>query len=464
MESAGLILLIALVGIAVLWTSLLWLQQRRTNRELLELLTQNTQLLSALGAQIVAPIQKHSSELHQNLDRVLREEFHRSREEISRTSRDGREEQTRTLQTFQESIEKLRVSLDQRLNQFLTQGAEQTRLQTESQERKQEALRVAIENKLTALQTSNEKKLEEMRATVDEKLQRTLEQRLGESFKIVSDRLEQVHKGLGEMQTLALGVGDLKKVLTNVKTRGTWGEIQLGALLEQMLSPEQFEKNVALKRGSTENVEFCVRLPGKDDAGGIVYLPIDSKFPKEDYERLIHASEQGNAEAVQEASAALESEIKRCARDIRDKYINPPKTTDFAILFLPVESLYAEVLRRPGLVELLQRDYRVTLAGPTTLSALLNSLQMGFRTLAIQKRSGEVWKILGGVKTEFGRFGDILDKVNKKLQEAQNTIDDASKKTRHIERRLSTVDGLPSSESQALLGLENAPSSTPDEE
>jgi len=453
METTILILLSLSVLILIAAVGALWIRLKNMGAHLEGWMASQNPSLVISG--VVDPLKRHTSEGLTQLDRMVRDEFHRGREENARSSRDGREEQAKTLQTFQESIEKLRMALDTKLTQFLTQSAEQARLQNETHERKQETLRLAIESKLTLLQESNEKKLEEMRATVNEKLQATLEQRLGESFKLVSDRLEQVHKGLGEMQTLALGVGDLKKVLTNVKTRGTWGEIQLGALLEQMLSPEQYEKNVALKRGSTENVEFCVRLPGKDDSGGVVYLPIDSKFPKEDYERLIQASEQGRPEAVQQAADALEAEIRRCARDIRDKYINPPKTTDFAILFLPVESLYAEVLRRAGLVEALQRDYRVTLAGPTTLSALLNSLQMGFRTLAIQKRSSEVWKILGGVKTEFGRFGDILDKVNKKLQEAQNTIDDASKKSRNIERRLSTVEGLPAAESQAILGMDS---------
>jgi DNA recombination protein RmuC len=337
----------------------------------------------------------------------------------------------------------------QQLDSF---AANLTRL-TEAQEKKADELRVALEAKLGQLQADNAAKLEEMRRTVDEKLQGTLEKRLGESFKLVSERLEQVHKGLGEMQTLATGVGDLKRVLTNVKTRGTWGEVQLGNLLEQILAPEQFARNVQTKPNSREVVEFAIRLPGRDDADGKeVLLPIDAKFPKEDYERLVDAAERSDAGAVEQAGKDLELRVRSQARDIRDKYLAPPHTTDFGILYLPTEGLYAEIARRPGLADSLQRDHRVLIVGPMTLAALLNSLQMGFRTLAIQKRSSEVWKVLGAVKTEFGKFGDTLEKVKKKLDETGSTIDDAVHRSRQLERKLKKVEALPAAEATAVLG------------
>jgi len=309
-----------------------------------------------------------------------------------------------------------------------------------------------VEVRLKSLQEDNTKKLDQMRETVDEKLHATLEKRLGDSFKLVSERLEQVHKGLGEMQTLAVGVGDLKKVLSNVKTRGILGEIQLGNILEQLLTPDQYDKNVATKKGSRENVEYAVKFPGKDDYGEIVYLPLDSKFPLEDYHLLVDAYEHGEHAVIEKTAKFLEDTIKKCARDIRDKYIDPPYTTDFGILFLPVEGLYAEVVRRPALLEILQRDFKIMIAGPTTLSAFLNSLQMGFRTLAIEKRSSEVWGLLGAVKTEFGKFGAILERTHKQLQTASNTIEDAAKKSRTIERKLKNVQGLPSQEAVGLIG------------
>lgn len=326
-----------------------------------------------------------------------------------------------------------------------------------------EVLRSAVESKLGAIQTDNAARLDEMRRTVDEKLQGTLEKRLGESFRLVSERLEAVAKGLGEMQTLANGVGDLKRVLTNVKTRGTWGEVLLAQLLEQVLAPGQFQANVAVRPGSREFVEFAIRLPGPGDAGQDgVWLPIDSKFPMEDYQRLQEAAERADAPAVEQAGAALEARIKACAKDIRDKYIAPPHTTDFAFLFLPTEGLYAEVLRRPGLVDGLQRDLRVVVAGPTTLLAQLNALQMGFRTLAIQKRSQEVWAVLGGVKAEFGKFGEVLAKVKKQLQTASNTIDDAETRTRQIHRKLRDVEELPVTDAERLLGPGLDDSDAPD--
>jgi DNA recombination protein RmuC len=320
-----------------------------------------------------------------------------------------------------------------------------------SNEKKLEAVRVTVENRLQNLQADNARQLEQMRQTVDEKLQGTLEKRLGESFRQVSERLELVHKGLGEMQTLAVGVGDLKKVLTNVKTRGTWGEVQLGALLEQALNPEQFAVNVATK-DAAERVEFAVRLPGQGtDRNEVVWLPIDAKFPVEDYQRLLEAQESSDSGAVEELGKKLETRVKICASDISKKYLNPPKTTDFGILFLPIEGLFAEVIRRTGLVEAVQREYRVVIAGPTTLWSILNSLQMGFRTLAIQKRSGEVWNLLAAVKTEFSKYGEILDAVQKKLHQASDTIDKAKTRSRVVSRKLKEVQEFPVHEAEALL-------------
>jgi len=301
-------------------------------------------------------------------------------------------------------------------------------------------LSATVETRLQRIQEDNSRKLEEMRATVDEKLHATLERRLDSSFKLVCERLELVHKGLGEMQTLAAGVGDLKKVLSNIKTRGTWGEVQLGSLLEQFLTPEQFARNMPMKPGSNERVDFAIRMPGHAE---ICWLPIDSKFPREDYDRLLEAQEQANPILVVEAGKLLETRIKAEAKTIMEKYIAPPYTTDFGILFLPTEGLYAEVLRRPGLAETLQRDQRVLVAGPTIIAALINCLQMGFRTLAIEKRSSEVWSILGVVKTEFGKFGDILDKTGKKLQEATNTLEDAATRSRVIQKKLKDVQASP---------------------
>jgi len=344
----------------------------------------------------------------------------------------------RTERVFRDEIRQNRKELSDTLKGFgdsLHQGLDR--------------VRDGVEKRLESIQKDNNEKLEKMRATVDEKLHDTLEKRLGESFKLVDEQLSKVHKDLGEMRNLALDVGDLKKVMTNVKTRGIWGEVQLENILEQVLTPEQYEKNAAVKRGSSERVEFAIKMPGKDKDA--VLLPIDSKFPIEDYQRLLEAQEAGNKEAVVEASKALEMRVKSEARDIRDKYINPPVTTDFAFLFVPAEGLYAEVLRFPGLFESLQRDYRITVAGPTTILAMLSSLRMGFRTLAVEKRASEVWKVLGAVKTEFGNFGGILEKTQKKLQEASNTIEDASKKSRNIERKLGKVQELPAAQAEKLI-------------
>ncbi len=352
------------------------------------------------------------------------------------------------------------------LKRFSDTQAEQMRALSDTTERRLTEMRVAVEHKLGAIQADNEKKLEQMRATVDEKLHATLEQRLGESFKQVAERLEQVHRGLGEMQTLAQGVGDLKRVLGNVKSRGVFGEVQLQGLLEQVFTPEQYACNIATVPGSNERVEFAIRLPGRSDDGAPVWLPIDAKFPREDYERLLDAQDRADKEGADAAGRALEVRVRDEARTIAAKYLAPPHTTDFAILFVPTEGLYAELLRRPGLCEALQRERRVSLAGPTTLLAVLSSLQMGFRTLALEQRSSEVWKVLGAVKTEFGRFGEVLAKTRKKLEEASNTIDQASVRTRAIDRQLRVVQALPEAEARALLapdvGFEDPLEAPPD--
>jgi DNA recombination protein RmuC len=322
---------------------------------------------------------------------------------------------------------------------------------SEKQERGQEGLRQTVEGRLDAIRIENAAKLDEIRKTVDEKLQSTLETRLGESFNRVVEQLERVHKGIGEMQSLAAGVGDLKKVFSNVRVRGTYGEVQLAMLLEQFLSPEQFVKNAQVKENSQERVEYAIRLPGRD-ADSEVLLPIDAKFPQEDYDRLIVASEQGNAEAVAEASKDLENRIRQFAKSIREKYIVPPRTTDFAILFLPTESLYAEILRRPGFFEQLQRECHVVLSGPTTFTALLNALQMGFRSLAIEKRSSEVWQILGAVSNEFAKYNEVVDKLSKQLGTAAKSVESLGLRTRVMNRKLRDVEKLSDDDAQTLLG------------
>ena len=346
------------------------------------------------------------------IDRGLRDEFSRNREEAGAAAKNQREELTK-------SLESVRSIVDVRLKQ---------------------------------LQDDNSKQIDKMRETVDEKLQGTLEKRLGESFKLVSDRLEQVHQGLGAMQQLASDVGGLQKVLANVKARGGWGEVQLGALLEQVLTPDQFARNVKTREESGEHVEFAIKLPG-DENGAPVWLPIDAKFPTEDYHRLIAAQEKGDMEAVDEAIKSLETQLKKSAKDICQKYINPPRTTDFALMFLPTEGLYAEAIRRVGLVEQVQRDCRVVFAGPTTLAALLNSLQMGFRTLAIQKRSSEVWNLLAGVKTEFGKFGEALSAVKDKLDQAARKMEDVDVRSRAITKKLRDVEELPTNPQPLLKEL-----------
>jgi len=417
---------------------------------------------------MAARVEKMKGDLLKDLSEQMQQRLNNVRETVERQLAEGRSEQTQrlagTVTSLETKFEALKSSTETKLDALGQQqgGAlkdSRTELTStlskmaEQTDKKLDELKGVVEAKLTQLQTDNSAKLEEMRKTVDEKLQGTLEKRLGESFSRVSEQLAQVHKGLGEMQTLATGVGDLKKVLTNVKTRGTWGEMQLGNLLEQILTPGQYEKNVATKSGSADRVEFAIKLPGRDlQDGKAVWLPIDAKFPKEDYERLVLAAEQADVDAVEQASKQLESRIKAEAADIHNKYIDPPNTTDFGILFLPTESLYAEVLRRIGLAESLQRDFRVVIAGPATLAALLNSLQMGFRTLAIEKRSSEVWTVLGAIKTEFGKFGGVIEKVQKKLQEASNVMDDVVVRKKVMERKLRTVHELPTSEATAILG------------
>ena len=349
----------------------------------------------------------------------------------------AREEQATTLKNFGDTLHQSLAALNDSNTQRMAE------------------IRATLEQKIQALQSDNAAKLEEMRKTVDEKLHATLEQRLGESFKLVSERLEKVHQGLGEMQQLAVGVGDLKRVLTNVKARGTWGEVQLEMLLQQVLTPEQYAKNVEAVPGSGERVEFAISLPGKDDEQRPVWLPVDAKFPKEQYERLVEAAEHADADGVAVAGRELERAIRQEAKTIADKYLSPPLTTDFAILFLPTEGLYAEVMRRPGLADELQRTHRVSIAGPSTLSALLNSLQMGFRTLALEKRSSEVWQVLGAVKTEFGKFGDVLAKTKTTLERAARNIEDAEVRTRQMSRKLKSVEALPTDTAQQLLSMES---------
>jgi DNA recombination protein RmuC len=332
------------------------------------------------------------------------------------------------------------------------EGANAAKAQREELTKSLESVRSVVDLRLKQLQEDNSKQIDKMRATVDEKLQGTLEKRLGESFKLVSDRLEQVHQGLGAMQQLASDVGGLQKVLTNVRARGGWGEVQLGALLEQVLTPEQFARNVKTRDESNENVEFAIKLPGEEN-GTPVWLPIDAKFPTEDYHRLLGAQEKGDSVAIDEAMKSLETQLRKCAKDICQKYINPPKTTDFALMFLPTEGLYAEAIRRVGLAEQVQRDCRVVFAGPTTLVALLNSLQMGFRTLAIQKRSSEVWNLLAGVKTEFGKFGETLSAVKEKIDQASRKMEDVDVRSRAITRKLRDVEELPSNPQPLLKNL-----------
>ena len=411
----------------------------------MELILISTTFLISLGILFLVATRKSDSILpgfstefekaQEKIIRAFREDISMNRRETQATNKELREE-------LGQNMKNVSDSLLQRLDEL-----------SKSNDIRMEKVRETVDKRLEDIQKDSSEKLEKMRETVDEKLHATLEKRLGESFKLVSERLDLVHKGLGEMQTLATGVGDLKKVLQNVKTRGTWGEVQLGNLLDEMMTAEQYEKNVATKKDSNDRVEFAIKIPAKDEKIKHIWLPIDAKFPLEDFQSLIDAEEKNDPILIDKLSKALENRIKSEAKDIRDKYLDPPYTTDFGILFLPIESLYAEVLRRPGLSDTLQREYKVIITGPTTIAAILNSLQMGFRTLAIEKRSSEVWSVLGAIKKEFTTFGDLLDKTHKKLQEASNTIDDASKKSRTIERKLNKVQELPASEVVATLPL-----------
>ena len=412
-------------------------------------------VLSVLSIALLGFIIVKISTMRGEVGNVIREEFRADRDEAMQSARSLREEVTAAQKNANDTV--IQVIGEMNKSQRDSLAAIEQRLMglSETNETRLGGLRDTLDSKMKALQESNDRKLDQMRQTVDEKLQSTLEKRLGESFKIVSDRLEAVQRGLGEMQNLATGVGDLKRVLTNVKARGTWGEVQLGAILEQLLTPDQYEKNVKVRPSSGEVVEFAIRLPGTgSEANTNVWLPIDAKFPQEDYQRLVQASEAADANAVEQSLKALTRAIENSARDISEKYIEPPATTDFAILFLPTEGLYAEALRQPGLLEKLQDTYRVVVAGPTTLSAILNSLRMGFRTLAIEKRSSEVWQVLAAVKTEFGKFGDVLDKVKRQLETASGTIDETGVRTRAMERKLRDVEALPEKESSEVLKLE----------
>jgi len=411
-------------------------------------------------------------------EKMLREEFRLSREEAAHLARElrtalgddsrlGREEAARSARELRQEVAKVQKDTTETVLRIIAEmgKAQQERLAevegrikalTEVSRGELDKIRTTLAGQLKELQEGNEKKLDQMRQTVDEKLQTTLEKRLGESFKLVSERLESVQRGLGEMHHLAAGVGDLKRMLTNVKTRGTWGEVQLGAILEQILTPDQYERNVKTREHSQDMVEYAIRLPGQGrDRDSVVWLPIDSKFPQEDYQRLLAAAEIADAEGVEKACAALTRAILLAAKEISGKYLNPPRTTDFAIMFLPTEGLYAELLRQPGLSEKLQHDFRVVAAGPTTLAATLSSLRMGFRTLAIEQRSSEVWEVLSAVKTEFSRFGEVLGKVKKQLTTAANTIDETEVRTRAMERKLKSVEELPDSQAGAILGLEH---------
>ncbi len=460
----ALLITIVVLALAVLGILIMMLNKSKNNnlgeltKHLQDLERTQEKLEKALKDEIARNREESNSSAKQNreeignsfksLSETLFSSLSSQLKNISGSQKDQLEHFSRNLSSFNDAVTNQFTSFNKTINSQLTNTSQ-------SNNERLDKMRETVAENLKNLQHENMQKLEQMRATVDEKLHATLEKRLGESFKQVSDRLELVHKGLGEMQNLATGVGDLKNILSNVKTRGTWGEIQLGNLLEQVLSAEQYEKNVGIKSNTTERVDFAIKLPGKASAGeSPVWLPIDAKFPQEDYQRLIDAHDNANLPAAEEASKQLENRIRLEAKSIKEKYIDPPNTTDFAILFLPIEGLYAEIIRRPGLCEKLQREHRIIIAGPTTLTALLNSLQMGFRTLAIEKRSSEVWTLLAAVKTEFGKFGDILEKTQKKLQEASNTIDTAARKSRTIERKLQNVQELPGVEPETAL-LEN---------
>ncbi|HQL06033.1 MAG TPA: DNA recombination protein RmuC [Treponemataceae bacterium] len=408
---------------------------------------------NGLQEQVLQKLEEYGSRLEKN-ETVLRDEFSRNRDETAKSASIARDELTGTFTKFSSLLEQKLTGIQDSVNLSGKQNREELALSLKSFETKVDGMRDSVEKKLTSIQEDNSAKLEKMRETVDEKLHKTLETRLGESFKLVSDRLELVQKGLGEMQTLATGVGDLKKVLSNVKTKGVLGEYQLSAILEQLLTPAQYEPNVKTKKGSNDLVEFAVKIPNKEDSSRILWLPIDAKFPTEDYTRLMNAYDLGDAGEIEAGTKALKGKIEKFAKDINTKYIDPPNTTDFAIMFLPFEGLFAEVLRIPGLFESIQREYKITITGPTTISAFLSSLQMGFRSLAVEKRTSEIWSLLGTVKTEFGKFGDVLEKTKKKLDDASKEIDSAGARSRAIERKLRDVQELPDGKSVAMIEIE----------
>jgi DNA recombination protein RmuC len=428
-ENLLIAIAVVTIGVASLQTALL-VSSRSTRRVLREMRCE----LESLPAEMRQDNSCGRQELAQSLFAALNQ------------ASDGTRE---SLRTQTEALARLREDLDRQLA-----------LLTEANEHKLEALRTTLESRLAAIQQDNNSKLEQMRATVEEKLQTTLERRLGESFKVVSENLRQVHIAMGEMRKLAGEVGSLQTLMSNVKNRGGWGEFQLAAILEQFLSPEQYAKNVQ-PRENGESVEFAIKLPGRDGEGSHVWLPIDAKFPKEDYEKLLAAVDRQDVEQIRFFSGQLETRIKANARDISQKYLSPPQTTDFGIMFLSTEGLYAEALRRPGLADMIQREYRIVIAGPTTLVALLNSLQVGFRTLAIEKRSGEVWKILGAVKAQFDAFGEILSRIQRKLQQATNEIETVGTKTRTMQRKLRDVENMGVDASNELFGFANGEDSTP---
>lgn len=382
----------------------------------------------------------------------LKDEFPKNREEMGKSLKSTREELNNVLKNVSDTLTKSVTGIGQMQKNQLDTFSNQLTVLTKSNKEELNKMTTTIETKLKAIQDDNNIKLEKMRETVDEKLQTTLQQRLGESFKLVSGQLEEVHKGLGEMKSLATNVGDLKKVLSNVKTRGILGEIQLANILEEILTPDQYDKNVKTKKTSDAHVEFAIKLPGKDSSGEVVYLPLDSKFPLEDYQNLLTAYDLGDVIKIEESSKFLETSIKKFAKDIHDKYIDVPFTTDFGIMFLPMEGLYAEIVKKTHLIETLQREYKIVVSGPTTLAAFLNSLQMGFRTLMIEKRSSEVWKVLGAVKTEFKSFETVLKKAQEKIRQADNEIDTlVGTRTNQIRRRLKSVEELPQSQAKVML-------------
>ena len=446
------VVLWALLALAVLNVLvLLWLALRRVDTGVAQAAEQGK-------AELLAAMRGTTERLEREL-----------RREINESSRAGRQELTQNLATFQQTLVRQGAEATRTQNTQIDAFGQQLALLqktlsdtlttqlsgvSESNARRMNEIRETLEKQLAQLQTTNAAKLDEMRATVDEKLQTTLQTRLGESFKQVADRLEQVHKGLGEMQTLAQGVGDLKHLLTNVKTRGIFGEAQLASLLEQVFVADQYAAQVATRPGSKNVVDFAIKLPGKSEHGEPLWLPIDAKFPNEDYERLLDAQGRADVLGAEAAGKALELRIRLEAKSIADKYVEPPHTTDFAILFLPTEGLYAEVLRRPGLIQALQREHRITLAGPTTLLAMLSSLQMGFRTLALEKRSSEVWQVLGAVKTEFGKFGDVLARVKAQTETVLKTLDSAETRSRAMGRALKKVEALPDTQAQDLIPLD----------